>query len=136
MCRPDSLEGQGLTAVTQGLSTAFNATALALSLTMVLMFLSFLVERLEQGVLEQVDRYVDMQLTHRFERNGAESGKFVEALRQNTQVLVKTMEQLVRTPGRRLGQEHGKGRPPLQRHRQAAAGDDERRRWSTPWKPR
>jgi biopolymer transport protein ExbB/TolQ len=92
---PKSLEAEGLTAVTSALSTAFNATALALSLTMVLMFLSFLVERLEQTVLEQVDRFVDLQLTHRFERTGSESGKYVEALRQNTQILVKAMEQLV-----------------------------------------
>ena len=93
---PESLSSNdGLSGVTSGLSTAFNATALALSLTMVLMFISFLVERLEQGVLEQVDRYVDLQLTHRFERTGAESGRFVEALKQNTQVLVKAMEQMV-----------------------------------------
>jgi len=91
---PESLD-KGLEGVTSGLATAFNATALALSLTMVLMFLSSMIEKLEQGVLERVDHYVDVHLTHRFERNGAESGKFVEVLRQNSQILVRATELLV-----------------------------------------
>jgi hypothetical protein len=91
---PEKLE-KDLTAVTDGLSLAFDATALALSLTMVLMFISFLVERAEQGILDAVDRFVDRHLAHRFERTGSEGGEFVEVVRQNTQVLVKATEQLV-----------------------------------------
>lgn len=91
---PEKLE-KDLTAVTDGLSLAFDATALALSLTMVLMFISFLVERAEQGILDAVDRFVDRHLAHRFERTGTEGGEFVEVVRQNTQVLVRATEQLV-----------------------------------------
>jgi len=91
---PETLE-KNLDKVTGGLALAFDATALGLGLTMLTMFLTFLVERLEQGVLETVDRYADDQLAHRFERTGAEGGEFVEVVRQNTQVLVKATEQLV-----------------------------------------
>ena len=46
-------------------------TALGLGLTMVLMFISFLVERAEQTVLERVDATVEAELGHRFARAGA-----------------------------------------------------------------
>jgi biopolymer transport protein ExbB/TolQ len=91
---PEVLE-HNLSQVTDGLALAFDATALALSLTMVTMFLSFLLDRAEQGVLESVDRYADEQLAHRFERTGPEGGEFVAVVRQNTDVLVRATEQLV-----------------------------------------
>lgn len=59
--------------VSQGLTKAFDATALALSFTLVAMFLNSLLEKLEQGLLERVDQYVDAELAHRFVRAQAES---------------------------------------------------------------
>ena len=91
---PEVLE-KNMSKVTDGLSYAFDATALALSLTMITMFCSFLVERREQSLLEAVDREVERQLAHRFLRIAGDSGPFVEALRQNTQVLVDATGQLV-----------------------------------------
>ncbi len=91
---PEVLE-KSLSGVTDGLATAFDSTALALFLTMILMLCSMLVERLEQGQLEKVDAYVDLQLAHRFERGGPESNQLVDALRQNAQILLKSTEQLV-----------------------------------------
>jgi biopolymer transport protein ExbB/TolQ len=91
---PEQLE-RGMSSVTDGLALAFDATAVGLSLTMLLMFLTFLVERLEQGVLEAVDRFADEQLAHRFERTGPEGGEFVAVVRQNTGVLVQATEQLI-----------------------------------------
>jgi biopolymer transport protein ExbB/TolQ len=96
---PDVLE-HSLNQVTDGLATAFNATALALGLTMVVMFLTSITERAEQGVLETVDGYVDRHLTHRFSRTDfksvpPETGQFVEVVRQNSQVLLRATEQLV-----------------------------------------
>jgi hypothetical protein len=91
---PDVLE-KSLSTVTDGLSEAFDSTALALALTMVVMFVSFLAERFEEGLLLAVDQYVDEHLAHRFERTGPESGEFVETVRRHTQVLVKATEQLV-----------------------------------------
>ncbi len=91
---PEVLE-QSLSQVTDGLATAFDTTALALVLTMVVMFVSFVVERAESGVLDEVDRFADRQLAHRFERLGAEGGETVAAVRQTTQALLQGVEQLV-----------------------------------------
>jgi hypothetical protein len=91
---PDVLE-KNLSQVTDGLSYAFDATALALSLTMLTMFCSFLIERREQSILEAVDREVERQLAHRFVRIGGDSGPFVEALHQNARVLLNATGQLV-----------------------------------------
>jgi hypothetical protein len=89
---PDSLN---ISSVTGGLALAFDATALALGLTMVAMFLSYLVDRLETGALEDVDRYVEEQLAHRFERLNSAGGEFVAAVRQNTDVLLQATDRLV-----------------------------------------
>jgi biopolymer transport protein ExbB/TolQ len=91
---PDVLE-HDLNKVTDGLSYSFDATALALSLTMVTMFCSFLVERFEQGVLEDVDRVIDRELAHRWIRYTAESGPFISAVQQNSQVLLDATGRLV-----------------------------------------
>jgi biopolymer transport protein ExbB/TolQ len=91
---PDRLEND-LNQVTDGLAEAFDATALALGLTMVTMFLTYVVDRLEQGVLEAVDAYVDRHLAHRFERAGGGGGDLLDAVHQNTQVLLQAVEQLV-----------------------------------------
>ena len=91
---PEVLE-KSLSSVTDGLSYAFDATALALALTMIVMFLSFLVERDEQGVLDAVDRYVDRCLAHRFQRIGADAGPFVQAVRENNQALLECVGGLV-----------------------------------------
>jgi biopolymer transport protein ExbB/TolQ len=91
---PEQLE-QSISSVTDGLALAFDTTALALALTMVAMFCTFLVERLEEGVLQGVERFVEMNLGHRFERTGAAGGEFVEAIRQQSQVLLQGTEKLV-----------------------------------------
>jgi hypothetical protein len=92
---PEKLQND-ISAVTDGLAEAFDCTALALSLTMVTMFCSFLVERMEQGVLESVDFHVERQLAHRFQRPGASAEPFVQAVRQMTQTLLGAMDQLVK----------------------------------------
>lgn len=92
---PESLESQGIKSVTNGLALAFDATALALSLTMITMFLSFLVERSENGVLEKVDRLVDRQLAHRFLRTVADSAPVIAAMESQTQSMLAATLQLV-----------------------------------------
>lgn len=91
---PEQLENS-ISGVTDGLSVAFDATALALGLTMILMFSNYLVERLEQRTLERVDQYADEHLLHRFERTGPDTGDGAHAYRQNLQLTVKATEQLV-----------------------------------------
>lgn len=70
---PEQLEKGGAGAVTDGLTQAFDATALALGLTLVAMFFNSMVEKLEQGLLERVDQYADAELAHRFQRTEAAS---------------------------------------------------------------
>jgi biopolymer transport protein ExbB/TolQ len=91
---PEKLE-QDLSQVTDGLALAFDATALGLALTMVSMFVNFLVERMENGILEAVDEFADRQLAHRFERPGGEGNELVGAVQRQTQTMLHAMEQLV-----------------------------------------
>jgi hypothetical protein len=91
---PEKLENS-LSEVTDGLALAFDATALALGLTMFTMFLSFIVERAEQTVLDAVDRYADRELAHRFERAATVGTEFIEVVRGQTDVLARAVEQLV-----------------------------------------
>ncbi len=81
---PEQLE-KGLSAVTGGLATAFDTTGLALMLTMAAMFLSFLVERLEQSALQNVDAYIDEHLFHRFTRPESENSPLLAAMEQLVQ---------------------------------------------------
>jgi biopolymer transport protein ExbB/TolQ len=92
---PEKLE-KSLSSVTDGLALAFDATALGLALTMVTMFCSFLVERREQAVLDAVDHFVERQLAHRFLRSGADATPVLEALRENSQILLDSADQLVK----------------------------------------
>src|SRR5260370_110149 len=91
---PEVLE-KSLSTVTDGLALAFDTTALGLALTMITMFCSFVVERAEQNVLETVDRIAERELAHRFERAGGDGGDYLALARQQTQVLLKAVEQLV-----------------------------------------
>src|SRR5262249_46084006 len=91
---PEVLE-KDLSRVTDGLALAFDATALGLGLTMITMFLSFVVERAEWGILEAVDHFADRQLAHRFERPETYTATLVADVRQHAQVVLDTVEQLV-----------------------------------------
>jgi biopolymer transport protein ExbB/TolQ len=71
---PKQLETGGADNVTAGLTKAFDATALALGLTLVAMFLNSLLEKMEHNLLERVDQHIDEELAHRFVRNQQEAG--------------------------------------------------------------
>lgn len=92
---PEVLE-QRLSTVTDGLALAFDATALGLGLTMIVMFLGSVVERAEGGILERVDQYADRQLAHRFERSGGPASEWNAGLEENTRILLQAVDQLVR----------------------------------------
>jgi len=92
---PEKLE-HDINAVTDGLAEAFDTTALALALTMVTMFLSFIVERGEQSVHDAVDRFAERELANRFERAGSgHDARYADALRRNADVLLQAMDSLV-----------------------------------------
>jgi hypothetical protein len=91
---PEKLE-HDISSLTDGLALAFDATALGLALTMLTMFASFLVERREQAVLDAVDHCVERHLAHRFQRTAGDHAPVIDAVRQNSQVLVEAAGQLV-----------------------------------------
>lgn len=86
---PKQLETGGADNVTAGLTKAFDATALALGLTLVAMFLNSLLEKLEQNLLERVDQHVDEELAHRFVRAHAELTSAAPALTPALQQLLE-----------------------------------------------
>ena len=90
---PKDIENIGK--VTGGLSLSFDATALALGLTMVLMFLTFLVERNEQSVIERVDMVVEAELGHRFLRTVAEHAPLIRLVEANTERMLKSIDGLI-----------------------------------------
>jgi hypothetical protein len=89
---PDVLE-QSLGKVTGGLAEAFDATAVALSLTMVTMFLTSLVEKQEQSLLETVDDLVERLLAHRWQRE--DHGPALALVQQCTQGVMAAVEGVV-----------------------------------------
>jgi biopolymer transport protein ExbB/TolQ len=91
---PEVLE-ENIGQLTGGLSEAFNATALALALTMVCMFLTFLVERREQALLEEIDGLIDRQLAHRFQDESSSGGPVVQVVQQSSAALTHAVEGLV-----------------------------------------
>jgi biopolymer transport protein ExbB/TolQ len=91
---PEALE-EGMSALTNGLAEAFDATALALALTMITMFLSSLVERREQSILEAVDKYIDRHLAHRWRRDLLDQGPALALVEQSTQALLASVEGVV-----------------------------------------
>lgn len=92
--------------VTEGLGLAFDATALGLGLTMVLMFFSFLVERAEASVLEQVDAIAEAELAHRFLRAAADQGPLLSMVEASTQRMFEVTETLVQKQADLWSQTH------------------------------
>lgn len=78
---PEQME-HSLKAVTEGLGIAFDTTALALTLSIVVMFGIFLVERLERSLLHEVEVQAYLQLGHRFEAVDSSAAPFIAALQQ------------------------------------------------------
>jgi biopolymer transport protein ExbB/TolQ len=78
-----------------GLYVKFDTTALALSFTMLLMFVQFLVERLETQALETVDERAGDELLGRFEQIGLASDPNVQVMQRMSLGVIKSTEQLV-----------------------------------------
>jgi len=78
--------------VISGLSVAFDTTALALALSMVLMFAKYCVERLEDRLLTTVDARASAELVGRFEQTSGEGDANVAAIRRMSQQVLETVE--------------------------------------------
>jgi biopolymer transport protein ExbB/TolQ len=80
-----------------GLYIAFDTTALALSLSIVLMFLQFLVDRIESQLLASVDELINDRLLGRFESQEAlSSDPQVAAIQRMGHAVITATEQLVK----------------------------------------
>jgi biopolymer transport protein ExbB/TolQ len=75
-----------------GLYVKFDTTALALSFTMLLMFVQFLVERLETQALEVVDERAGDELLGRFEQIGLASDPNVQVMQRMSLGVIKSTE--------------------------------------------
>ncbi|TWT87606.1 MotA/TolQ/ExbB proton channel family protein [Pseudobythopirellula maris] len=81
-----------LTTVTAGLGTAFDTTALALALSMPLMFGKFAVERHEEELLNEIDSRVSAELVGRFQVYGATTDPNVASIRRMSEQVVRAVE--------------------------------------------
>ena len=81
--------------VFEGLGLKFDTTALALTLSMVLMFIHFFVERAENALLEQVDRAAARELADRFAAIPAGADGQLAAVRRMTETMLHATEVLV-----------------------------------------
>ena len=92
---PDALESS-LPEVTAGLGVAFDTTALALGLSIVLMFAQFVTDRGEGALLAQVDERAAAELESRFEQIPAGPDGQLAAVRRMAETMVQASQRLVR----------------------------------------
>lgn len=78
-----------------GLSIAFDTTALALSLSIFLMFAQFVADRIENELLTVVDSTASAQLSGRFQQSGGKSDPSVAAIQRMAERVMQATEQLV-----------------------------------------
>lgn len=81
-------------AVTSALSVAFDTTAQAMSLMLVLWFAMFAVERVEERLLDQVDAATGQALVGRFQVYGAQNDPNVASIRLMGEQVIESVDQL------------------------------------------
>ena len=86
---------QAMKGLLSGLYVAFDTTALALSLAIVLMFVQFLIERIESQLLTVVDRRTNDQLGGRFQQLGASKDPLLGSVQRMGEMLMENMYELV-----------------------------------------
>lgn len=83
-----------MTGLLAGLYVAFDTTALALALAMFLMFVQFILERMESQLLTSVDDRAALELAGRFEQLGASRDPVVASVTKMSTALVKAIEKM------------------------------------------
>lgn len=79
-----------------GLYVAFDTTALALSLSILLMFFQFFIDRIETQLLQVVDTRVNEELAGAFETVGSSQDPNVMSIQRMAHEVIQTSENLVR----------------------------------------
>jgi biopolymer transport protein ExbB/TolQ len=90
---PQTLE-ESMTKVTHGLGVAFDHTATALALTMLLMFVKSGVERIEDSLLARVDARVSKELVGRFKQSEVDDDRNVVTIRRMSEQVLDAVEAL------------------------------------------
>ena len=86
---------QAMAGLLAGLYVAFDTTALALSLSMALMFIQFLIDRIETELLGTVDLRINEQLVGRFEQVGGGGDPHLASVERMSQSVLRATEGLV-----------------------------------------
>lgn len=93
------LEGNGLQTAMKGLLAglyvAFDTTALALTLSMVLMFVQYGIEQLDSHLLRGVDERMEAEMIGRFELVGTSSDPHVASVQHMAHTVLRATEHLV-----------------------------------------
>ncbi len=83
---------ESLPAVVAGLSVAFDTTALALSLSTIVLFVKFCVERVELNLLSSVDASVSRQLIGRFQQYGTQNDPHLASISLMSEKLLESVQ--------------------------------------------
>ncbi len=87
---------EAMNALLSGLYVAFDTTALALSLSIILMFLQFVVDRLETQLLVAVDQRTSDELTGRILDEEADLEPHLAAVQRMGEAVLESTEEMVR----------------------------------------
>lgn len=85
----------GMEGLLSGLYVAFDTTALALTLSILLMFLQFLVDRLETHLLLIVDGRTESEMLGRFQELGSSQDPNVATIQRMSRAVIQSSQQLV-----------------------------------------
>ncbi len=91
---PKALE-ESLSGVTSGLGVAFDTTALSLSLSIVLMFVKYFVDRAETSLLASVDERTNAELVGRFEDAASSADPQTATVRRIAETVLSALDKLV-----------------------------------------
>jgi biopolymer transport protein ExbB/TolQ len=86
---------EGIQTMTAGLGVAFDTTAIALILSMILMFAQYVVDRIEGDLVGKVDERVSAALVGRFESYGGGNDPQTASIRKMTDAVIRATERLV-----------------------------------------
>ncbi len=86
---------QAMEGLLAGLSVAFDTTALALTLSLILMFCMFLGDQFESQILAAVDARSDEELVGRFQQYGGGNDPQLASVRQMADTVIKSSEVLL-----------------------------------------
>jgi biopolymer transport protein ExbB/TolQ len=89
---PDDL-AKNLPIVVAGMGTAFDTTTMALASSVAIMLGMFLVERVEVGIVHEIDGWIERNLSNRFAVEDAELGPFLRAIEAANRATLATVQE-------------------------------------------